>query len=80
MLGQIKQFFELQPIANLHQVAERLQVEPEVARCMLQHWILKGQLRCLSESVSSGSCGKGQCVQCQLGCTASLAPELYAWA
>jgi hypothetical protein len=83
MLQQIKHFFQTQPIASLAQVCDNLAVEPEFARQMLQHWVAKGRLRCLSQADQNqtSGCASGACGSCQLtACNSQVVPaELYAW-
>lgn len=81
MLSQIKAFFKGQPIANLQQLANALQADPDVVRGMLTVWVAKGRVRCLSQKPSDG-CRQGACNQCVAGCgqmTTAASRELYCW-
>ena len=78
MLQHIKVFFQQQPIANLAQIAKAVDVDLQMARCMLKHWIAKGYVRCLSEPTQG--CKTGSCASCPAKrCGQSVTAELYCW-
>ena len=81
MLSQIKAFFKTQPIANLQQLADALQADPDAVRGMLTVWMAKGRVRCLSQK-SGEDCRHGGCDQCVASCgrmTTAASRELYCW-
>lgn len=80
MLADIKAFMQKQPIANLQQIADAISVDVDTTRLMLQRWMRKGCVRCLSEQAQATPCGGGTCGSCSFGCHKSkAASELYCW-
>ncbi len=82
MLQQIKAFFKQQPIANLQQIADAIHTDPDAARGMLNVWMRKGNVRCLSQPAENGCETGGGCNSCTTGCatfTSAASRELYCW-
>ena len=69
MLADLKHYLRERPMASLADIALRLDVEPDVARAMLERWISKGSVQ---RMVSERTCGG--CDLCQPG-----TQELYRW-
>ena len=69
MLADLKHYLRERPMASLMDIALHLDVEPEVARAMLERWISKGSVQRI---VSERTCGG--CDLCPPG-----TQELYQW-
>ncbi len=69
MLSNLKHYLSKRPMASLSDIALNLNVEPDVARAMLQRWIAKGRVERLD-----GADGCSGCDLCQAGVR-----ELYRW-
>ena len=69
MLADLKHYLRERPMASLADIALHLDVEPAVARTMLDRWISKGSVQRI---VSERTCGG--CDLCQPG-----TQELYRW-
>ena len=69
MLADLKRYLCERPMASLADIALHLDVEPAVARAMLDRWISKGSVQRI---VSERTCGG--CDLCQPG-----TQELYRW-
>ncbi|ESQ13384.1 MAG: sugar metabolism transcriptional regulator [Thiohalocapsa sp. PB-PSB1] len=69
MLSELKRYLSQRCVASLSDIALHLEVEPEVARAMLERWIAKGQVRRLTAN--------DRCSGCDL-CLPG-AQELYCW-
>ena len=69
MLSDLKRYLSERPMATLADIALHLDVEPEVARAMLDVWIGKGRV----QRIDDGPVCRG-CDLCTTG-----ARELYRW-
>jgi Mn-dependent DtxR family transcriptional regulator len=69
MLADLKHYLRERPMASFADIALHLDVEPAVARAMLDRWISKGSVQRI---VSERTCGG--CDLCQPG-----TQELYRW-
>jgi len=69
MLADLKRYLRARPMASLADIALYLDVEPDLARAMLERWISKGSVQRI---VSPRTCGG--CDLCQPG-----KQELYQW-
>lgn len=69
MLADLKCYLRERPMASLADIALHLDVEPDVARAMLERWIRKGSVQRIGSERTCGGCDL-----CQPG-----AQELYRW-
>jgi putative ferrous iron transport protein C len=69
MLCELKRYLNERPLVSLADIALHLEVDPDVARAMLQRWIQKGRVQRLD-----GSEGCAGCDLCQPG-----GREFYRW-
>jgi len=69
MLSELKRYLSERPSASLADIALHLDVEPDVARAMIDLWIAKGRVERLG--------GQGPCGGCDRCAPGSL--ELYRW-
>jgi hypothetical protein len=69
MLSDLKRYLSERPMATLADIALHLDVEPEVARAMLDVWIGKGRVQRIDNALVCGGCEA-----CSKGTR-----ELYRW-
>jgi putative ferrous iron transport protein C len=69
ILSELKHYLSERPSASLADIALHLDVEPDVARAMIDLWIAKGRVERLG--------GQGACGGCDRCTPGSL--ELYRW-
>lgn len=69
LLSRLKHYLSQRPLASLADIALYLDVEPDVARAMLDRWITKGRVQRLA-----GADGCAGCDLCPPG-----GRELYRW-
>lgn len=69
-LLDIKQYMMQVKIASLDSLSKWFKADPEVLRCMLQHWMQKGKIRQCKKKPACGS----KCFQCP-----TLTTEIYEW-
>jgi hypothetical protein len=69
MLTDLKRYLRQRPMASLSDIALHLDVEPDVARALLERWISKGSVQRIGGERTCGGCDL-----CQPG-----AQELYRW-
>lgn len=69
MLSELKRYLGERSVASLADIALHLDVEPEVARAMLDIWIGKGRVRALERTTACSGCDL-----CRPG-----AREIYCW-
>lgn len=70
MLLSLKAFLKERKTANLQELSLHFCKEPQIMRCMLEHWIRKGKICRLGKSAACGT-------KCQL-CQPQFA-ETYEW-
>ena len=56
MLSDLKRYLSERPMATLADIALHLDVEPEVARAMLDVWIGKGRVQRMDDTLVCGGC------------------------
>jgi len=61
MLSAIKHYVLEKQTANLLELALHFKRDPEIVRCMMQHWIRKGTI-CVADKPQG--CGV-KCIQCK---------------
>lgn len=71
MLLSLKTFFKEHKTATLQELALHFCKEPQIIRCMLEHWIRKGKICRLRKPSNCGT-------KCQL-CQPQLFTEIYEW-
>ena len=72
-LPEIKSYFEEHRVASMQDLVSHFNLEDDVMRDMLAHWIRKGKLRKIE--TTAGHCSKcPSCASCY-----SLAMEVYEW-
>lgn len=69
-LIDIKQHMMQVKIASLGSLCSIFNIEPEMLRCMLMHWIRKGKIR---QCMKKPACGS-QCFKCP-----TTTVEIYEW-
>jgi hypothetical protein len=70
ILAELRSLLQTKKAMNLWQLTKCLQVEPDVMRDMLQHWIRKGKVQ---KCPSMPGCGS-KCVKCS-----PMLSEIYQW-
>lgn len=70
LLAKIKDYLRQVKVANLTMIGQHLNVAPDIVQDMLQHWIRKGCVRCVTPTQYC----RQACQQCP-----SATQELYEW-
>lgn len=70
MLLSLKAFLKEQKTANLQELSLHFCKEPQIIRCMLEHWMRKGKICRLGKPTGCG-------MKCQL-CPSKFS-EIYQW-
>jgi len=70
MLTQLKAYLSQVKVANLTQLCQKFNTEPEFTRLLLQQWIAKGKVRKADKLPGCGS----RCLKC-----APETVEIYEW-
>lgn len=70
ILTELKQYLSVRRRVPLADLVHRFDMEPDVLRPMLAHWIRKGKVR---KEVMAGGCGTG-CCKCDPDTL-----EVYEW-
>lgn len=70
ILNELKLYLSHCKVANLAQLSQHLQTEPEFTRVLLERWIAKGKIRKLEKLPGCGS----RCSKCLPQVT-----EVYQW-
>lgn len=70
LLVRLKQHLEIKRLVSMFDMKTRFNLDPEILRNMLQHWIAKGKVR---QRNKTEFCG-GKCIKCD-----PLIVELYEW-
>lgn len=69
-LIDIKQYMKNVKIASLATICQQFNTDPERMRCMLRHWMQKGNIR---QCLKKPACGS-KCFKCP-----SASIEIYEW-
>ncbi len=70
ILQDIRRYLELHQQASLHDIALHFDLDPDVARGMLEFWVSKGRIRHIQQQVDCG----GGC-----NCSSRENFDLYQW-
>ena len=69
-LIEIKNYLQQVKMASLGALTQYFRTDPDMMRCMLDHWIRKGKIRkCMKTPACGSKCGK-----CDVAVT-----EIYEW-
>ncbi|MCB2106170.1 MAG: FeoC-like transcriptional regulator [Rhodobacteraceae bacterium] len=70
LLTDIRDYLKTHKRASLDDIVRHFDVAPDAARGLVETWIAKGKVRCLSDRLPCGTCGK-----CD-----SATVDIYEWA
>lgn len=69
-LLDLKNYFVRAKVASLSSLCVLFKMDPDVLRCMLDHWVRKGRIRKFTKTPACG----GQCMKCS-----PVVTEIYEW-
>ncbi len=73
-LVELKHYLQRHRFATLEQLSQQFDRPPEVVRSMLERWMAKGRVRCLT-----GSCSQEGCEGCPIILPVPTSREIYFW-